>query len=177
MVMGYFAGLHYWWPKMTGRMYSDWWSRVAASIIIFGFFITFVPQFIMGYHGMPRRYPNYPAEFQWLNVMSTAGASILGAGYLIPAVYLPLSLFFGKKATANPWSATGLEWQSPSPPVVHNFDHFPVVVVCGPYEYALGVDQMGRGLPEPPGSQDDPANRDGTTGPSGPMTKETEVVG
>ena len=176
MVMGYFAGLHFWWPKMTGRMYSDWWSRVAAAIIIFGFFITFVPQFVMGYHGMPRRYPNYPAEFQWLNVMSTAGASILGMGYLMPAVYLPLSLFFGKKATANPWSATGLEWASPSPPTVHNFEAMPVVV-CGPYEYALGVDQMGRGLPEPPGSQDDPAHRGGTTGPSGPMHKETEVVG
>ena len=80
MVLGYFAALHYWWPKMTGRMYSDCWSRVAASIIIVGFFLTFMPQFILGYHGMPRRYPNYPAEFQILNVMSTAGASILGLG-------------------------------------------------------------------------------------------------
>ncbi|QJW93850.1 cytochrome c oxidase subunit I [Frigoriglobus tundricola] len=177
MVMGYFAALHFWWPKMTGRMYSDWWSRMAAAIIIFGFFITFIPQFVMGYHGMPRRYPNYPAEFQFLNVMSTAGASILGIGYLMPAVYLTLSLFFGKRATANPWSATGLEWQCPSPPVVHNFEHMPLVVVCGPYEYALGVDQLGRGLPEPPGSQDDPAHRDGVTGPAGPMHKETEVVG
>jgi len=177
MVMGYFAGLHFWWPKMTGRMYSDWWSRVAAVIIIFGFFITFIPQFIVGYHGMPRRYPNYPAEFQFLNVMSTAGASILGIGYLLPAVYLTLSLFFGKRAAANPWSATGLEWQCPSPPVVHNFEHLPLVVVCGPYEYALGVDQLGRGLPEPPGAQDDPAHRDGITGPAGPMHKETEVVG
>jgi cytochrome c oxidase subunit 1 len=172
MVMGYFAGLHYWWPKMTGRMYSDWWSRIAASIIIVGFFFTFIPQFYIGYHGMPRRYPNYPAEWQFLNVMSTAGASILGIGYLIPSVYLTLSLFFGKKAPANPWSATGLEWQSPSPPVVHNFDATPVVV-CGPYEYAIGVDQMGRGLPEPPGPGGDVT----PTGPEGPMHKETEVVG
>jgi cytochrome c oxidase subunit 1 len=179
MVMGYFAGLHFWWPKMTGRMYSDWWSRVAAAIIIVGFFFTFVPQFILGYHGMPRRYPNYPAEFQVYNVMSTAGASILGIGYLLPAFYLTLSLFFGEKASANPWSATGLEWVSPSPPPPFNFDeeHMPVVV-AGPYEYALGIDQLGRGLPESPGTVDDPSSRaGGHTGPAGPMQKETEVVG
>jgi len=178
MVMGYFAGLHFWWPKMTGRMYSDWWSRVAASIIIVGFFLTFIPQFILGYHGMPRRSPNYAPEFQIYNVMSTAGASILGLGYLLPACYLSLSLFFGDRATANPWSATGLEWVSASPPTVFNFEFTPVVV-CGPYEYAIGVDQLGRGLPEPPGpgSADDPASRDGPTGPAGPMKKETEVVG
>src|SRR5579883_687335 len=178
MVMGYFAGLHYWWPKMTGKMYSDWWSRIAASIIIVGFFFTFIPQFYLGYHGMPRRYPNYPHEWQIFNVMSTAGASILGIGYLMPAVYLTLSLFFGKPAGANPWSATGLEWASPSPPTVHNFETMPVTV-CGPYEYALGVDQMGRGLPEPPGpgGAEGPEGRVGRTGPSGPMHKETEVVG
>src|SRR5215218_5910310 len=175
MVMGYFAALHYWWPKMTGRMYSDWWSRVAASIIIVGFFFTFVPQFIMGYHGHPRRYPNYPEEFQFMNVMSTAGASILGIGYLIPAFYLTLSLFFGERAGANPWSATGLEWASPSPSTVHNFEAMPVVV-CGPYEYAIGVDQMGRGLPEPPGpgGAEGPEGKVGPTGPAGPMQKETQ---
>ena len=176
MVIAYMAAVHFWWPKMTGRMYSDWWSRVASVIMIVGFFLTFVPQFIMGYHGMPRRYPNYPQEFQILNVMSTAGSSVLGLGYLLPGIYLPLSLFFGKKVGANPWSATGLEWTTPSPPTVHNFEVTPIVV-CGPYEYAIGVDQMGRGLPEPPGAQDDPSHRDGSTGPSGPMKKETEVVG
>jgi cytochrome c oxidase subunit I len=161
---------------MTGRMYSDWWSRVTASIIIVGFFLTFVPQFVMGYHGLPRRYPNYPAEFQIYHVMSTAGSSILGLGYLLPCFYLTLSLFFGEKATANPWSATGLEWQTPSPPPVFNFDTTPVVV-CGPYEYAIGVDQMGRGLPEAPGASDNPASRHGQTAAPGPMHKETEVVG
>ena len=176
MVLGYFAGLHYWWPKMTGRMYSDWWSRVCAAIIIVGFFLTFVPQFIMGYHGHPRRYPNYPAQFQIYHVMSTAGASILGFGYLMPCVYLTLSLFFGKKASANPWSATGLEWQTPSPPPVFNFETTPVVV-CGPYEYAIGVDQMGRGLPEGPGADDDPSSFHGQTSGAGPMHKETQVVG
>lgn len=176
MVLGYFAGLHYWWPKMTGRMYSDWWSRVAASIIFVGFFLTFVPQFILGYNGMPRRYPNYPAEFQVYNVLSTAGASVLGIGYLIPAVYLTLSLFIGEKAPANPWSATGLEWATPSPPTMHNFESTPVVV-CGPYEYAIGVDQMGRGLPEPPGEGGGPYSDYGKSGPPGPMQKETHVVG
>src|SRR5439155_8723039 len=126
---------------------------------------------------MPRRYPNYPPEFQVYNVLSSAGASILGVGYLLPGIYLTLSLFFGDKATANPWSATGLEWQTPSPPSMHNFDDTPVVV-CGPYEYAIGVDQLGRGLPEPPGAIDDPRQRDrGHTGPAGPMSKPSEVVG
>jgi cytochrome c oxidase subunit 1 len=178
MVLGYFAALHFWWPKMTGRLYSDWWSRIAATIIIVGFFFTFIPQFVMGYHGHPRRYPNYPAEFQIYHVMSTAGASILGIGYLIPAIYLTLSLFNGQKAGANPWAATGLEWSTPSPPSVHNFDTTPVVV-CGPYEYAIGVDQMGRGLPEGPG-EGGPlgiASHEGHPSPPGPMIKETEVVG
>jgi cytochrome c oxidase subunit 1 len=176
MVLAYLAGLHYWWPKMTGRMYSDFWSKASATVIFVGFFFTFVPQFVLGYHGMPRRYPNYPGEFQVYNVLSTAGASILGFGYALPAVYLTLSLFFGPKATANPWSATGLEWQTPSPPSVHNFDT-PPVVVCGPYEYAIGVDQMGRGLPEPPGEGAGPLAVPPVPAPAGPMHKETHVVG
>ena len=176
MVLAYFAALHFWWPKMTGRMYSDRWSRVAAAITFVGFFLTFMPQFMLGYHGMPRRYPNYPQEFQVLNVMSTAGASILGQGYLLPCIYLTVSLFNGKKASANPWSATGLEWTLPSPPTVHNFDSTPIVV-CGPYEYAIGVDQMGRGLPAPPPSSGVAGDDMKKTGPNGPMHKETEVVG
>ena len=150
MVLAYMAAIHFWWPKMTGRMYSDFWSRASATIIFVGFFLTFVPQFVLGYHGMPRRYPNYPAEFQVYNILSTAGASILGLGYLLPGFYLTLSLFFGEKSPANPWSATGLEWQTPSPPHVFNFEFLPVVK-CGPYEYSLNVDQLGRTLPEPPG--------------------------
>lgn len=149
MVLAYMAAVHFWWPKMTGRMYSDFWSRLASVVIIIGFFFTFIPQFVAGYYGMPRRYPNYPAELQWLNVMSTAGSSVLGLGYLMPAIYLPLSFFTGRRAPANPWSATGLEWQTPSPPHVFNFETTPHVV-CGPYEYSLGVDQQGRTLPPPP---------------------------
>ena len=136
MVVGWLAGLHFWWPKMTGRMYSDFWSRLAAVVVIIGFFLTFIPQFVLGYHGMPRRYPNYAPEFQMLNIMSTAGASIQGIGYAMPVFYLIASLFNGRPAGANPWRATGLEWQTPSPPPHHNFDETPVVYFA-PYEYSL----------------------------------------
>ncbi len=134
MVMGYMAGLHYWWPKITGRLYSPWWSKLSALIIFVGFFLTFLPQFIAGYAGMPRRYHSYPAGFQVWNVMSSAGASILGVGYLLPLGYLLYSLVYGPKAGPNPWRATGLEWQTPSPPPKDNFEQTPIVV-RGPYEY------------------------------------------
>ncbi len=134
MVLGYMAGLHYWWPKMFGRLYSDWWSRFTAIIIFVGFFLTFIPQFVAGYNGMPRRYYMYAPEYQVWNVMSSAGASILGVGYVIPLIYLPWSLWRGKPAGRNPWGATGLEWQTPSPPPTDNFDSTPVVV-RPPYQY------------------------------------------
>ena len=121
MVMAYMGGLHYWWPKMTGRMYSQWWSRLAALIIFVGFFLTFLPQFVVGYNGMPRRYHRYAPEFQVWNVLSTAGASILAVGYVLPLCYLLYSLRYGKRAGSNPWQATGLEWQTPSPPPRDNF--------------------------------------------------------
>jgi cytochrome c oxidase subunit I len=126
-VMAYLGGLHYWWPKMTGRLYPEWWARLAAGVVFIGFNLTFFPQFILGYLGMPRRYHYYPPEFQVLNVMSSAGASILGIGYLIPMFYFAWSMRYGKIAPANPWPATGLEWQTPSPPPTHNFPGTPVV--------------------------------------------------
>ena len=89
--MAYLGGLHFWWPKITGRLYPEWWARVSAALIFIGFNLTFFPQFILGYLGMPRRYHAYPEEFQVLNVLSTAGASILGVGYLIPMFYLAWS--------------------------------------------------------------------------------------
>ncbi|MBX7072656.1 MAG: cytochrome c oxidase subunit I [Pirellulales bacterium] len=133
-VMAYMGGLHYWWPKMTGRMYAEGWARLSALIIFLGFNLTFFPQFILGYQGMPRRYHFYVPEFQVLNVMSSAGASILGIGYLIPLVYLLWSLRYGPVASANPWGATGLEWQTPSPPPTENFLETPVVT-ADPYDY------------------------------------------
>ncbi len=126
-VMGYLGGIHYWWPKISGRMYPEYWARLSALLIFVGFNLTFFPQFILGYLGMPRRYYHYPPEFQVLNVMSTAGASVLGVGYLIPMIYLIWSLKYGALAPANPWNATGLEWQTPSPPPTQNFEKTPVV--------------------------------------------------
>jgi cytochrome c oxidase subunit 1 len=137
MVMAYMGGLHYWWPKMTGKMYPEGWGRLSALIIFVGFFLTFIPQFVLGYLGMPRRYYAYPEEFQVLNVMSSAGASILAVGYVLPLIYMIWSLAYGAPAGPNPWGATGLEWQTPSPPPTENFAKTPVVTV-GPYEYSLG---------------------------------------
>src|ERR1051326_7480855 len=96
MVMAYMGALHFWWPKMSGRMYPEGWARLAALIIFVGFFITFLPQFVLGYLGMPRRYPHYPPEFQVLNVMSSAGASILAVGNVLPLFYLMVSLYVGR---------------------------------------------------------------------------------
>ena len=102
MVSAYMAGLHYWWPKITGRMYSEWWSRLSAIIICVGFFLTFAPQYVLGYQGMPRRYHTYAPEFQALNVLSTAGSSILGVGYVLPLFYLPYALRHGHRAGRIP---------------------------------------------------------------------------
>jgi cytochrome c oxidase subunit 1 len=136
MVMAYMGGLHFWWPKMTGKLYAENFSKVSAFVIFIGFILTFLPQFVLGYLGMPRRYHAYPPQWQVLNVMSSAGASILAVGYLLPFTYLLWSLGFGKPAGPNPWGATGLEWQTPSPPPTENFEVTPVVTQ-GPYEYSL----------------------------------------
>jgi cytochrome c oxidase subunit 1 len=126
-VMAYLGGIHFWWPKLTGKLYPETWGKASAVLIFLGFNLTFFPQFVLGYLGMPRRYFAYPPEFQVLNVMSTAGASILGVGYLLPFSYLLWSLRYGKDAGRNPWPATGLEWTTLSPPPTHNFDETPVV--------------------------------------------------
>ena len=127
VVMAYLGGLHFWWPKITGRMYPEGLGKLAALIGFIGFNLTFFPQFILGYVGMPRRYYQYPPEFQMLNVLSTAGATILGVGYLFPLVYLIWSLKYGEVASDNPWNAAGLEWKTTSPPPTFNFHEDPVV--------------------------------------------------
>jgi cytochrome c oxidase subunit I len=126
-IMAYLGGIHFWWPKMFGRMYNEVWGGISALIVFVGFNMTFFPQFVLGYLGMPRRYHVYPEEFQILHVLSTAGASILAVGFLIPIVYLIASLVNGKVAGDNPWDATGLEWKISSPPPTHNFHEIPVV--------------------------------------------------
>ena len=133
-VSAFFGGLHYWWPKITGRLYPEMWARMAALLTFVGFNLTFFPQFILGYLGMPRRYYAYPPEWQAWNVLSSAGASILAVAYILPLGYLGWSLLRGERAAPNPWRATGLEWQTSSPPPKHNFERTPVVT-AGPYLY------------------------------------------
>jgi cytochrome c oxidase subunit 1 len=128
MVMAYLGGLHFWWPKITGRMYPEGWAKLSAGIIFLGFNLTFFPQFILGYAGMPRRYHAYAPEYQVLNILSSAGASILAFGYLLPLIYFIWSLKHGKLAPQNPWGAKGLEWEvCASPPTTFNFDKTPIV--------------------------------------------------
>jgi len=141
-IMAYLGGLHYWWPKISGRLYPKFWSKLAALVIFIGFNLTFFPQFLLGYLGMPRRYHVYPEEWQVLHVLSSAGASILGAGYVIPVVYLIWSMRYGPRCEANPWGAAGLEWQTASPPPVHNFET-PPEVHGEPYRYRAGEVAVG----------------------------------
>jgi cytochrome c oxidase subunit 1 len=133
-IMGYLGGLHFWWPKISGRLYNEALAKISAGIIFIGFNLTFFPQFVLGYLGMPRRYHSYPPDFQVLNVLSSAGASILGVGYLIPMIYLMWSLRYGRAAGANPWGAVGLEWTTSSPPPTENFEKMPTVT-WDPYDY------------------------------------------
>ncbi|MCW5946305.1 MAG: cytochrome c oxidase subunit I [Fimbriimonadales bacterium] len=126
-IIAFLAGLHFWWPKMTGRMYPEGLGKLSALVTFIGFNLTFMPQFILGYMGMPRRYHSYPEEWQVLHVLSSAGASVLAAGFLLTIGYLIWSLWYGEKASANPWGAKGLEWQVPSPPPTENFEGKPIV--------------------------------------------------
>ena len=141
--MGFLGGVHFWWPKMTGRTYPETAGKVAAILVFVGFNLTFFPQFVVGYLGMPRRYHAYPAEFQVLNVMSSLGATVLGAGYLLIVIYLVASMFKARNASANPWGATGLEWSIPSPPTTFNFEVDPIVTENA-YDYvSRGKQQSG----------------------------------
>jgi cytochrome c oxidase subunit 1 len=126
-VMGYLGGMHFWWPKISGRMYPEGWGKLAALLVFAGFNLTFFPQFILGYMGMPRRYWQYPPEFQVLNVLSTAGSTILAVGYVLPMIYFLWSMRYGKIAPDNPWGAAGLEWKTTSPPPTFNFEEAPEV--------------------------------------------------
>ncbi len=149
-VIAYLGGIHYWWPKMTGRMYSEFWGKVSAMLVFVGFNLTFFPQFILGYQGMPRRYASYPEEMQVLNIFSTAGASVLGVGLLMPVVYLTQSLISGQRAGDNPWVLPGLEWRTSSPPPTFNFDEQPIVT-WEAYDFGeesgLDIEEARRRLP------------------------------
>ena len=133
-VLAFLAGLHYWWPKFIGKMYAEGPAQVGAWFVMIGFNVTFFPQFILGVMGMPRRYADYLPQFTTLNRVSTVGSWMLGVGFLIILVNMIRSLQNGKPAGDNPWGALTLEWQTPSPPPMENFNYDPVVTE-GPYEY------------------------------------------
>ena len=138
-VIAFLGGLHYWWPKIWGRMYSEKWARVSAVLIFFGFNLTFIPQFIMGSQGMPRRYWQYAGMqdtelFHFYHMLSTIGSWMIGLSFIIMLIYLVHSIKNGKVAGSNPWGALTLEWQTPSPTPAHNFLEEPKIT-HGPYAY------------------------------------------
>jgi cytochrome c oxidase subunit 1 len=135
------AALHYWFPKMTGRMYSERWGVVGATLVFAGFFMTFFPQFLLGNAGMPRRYFAYAPRYATLNVISTVGAWILGAAMLMTLGYLVVGLFAGERAGANPWDSRSYEWYATSPPPKHNFAREPAFVL-DPYDYSVPKERM-----------------------------------
>ncbi|NNE01494.1 MAG: cytochrome c oxidase subunit I, partial [Pirellulaceae bacterium] len=132
-LVAFLGGVFHWWPKMFGKMYSELFGRISCLIVFLGFNLTFLPQFVLGSRGMPRRYATYDPEFQWLHVMSTWGALLLGVGLLVALVTLLHSLFKGKPAPANPWGGATLEWHCTSPPPFYNFERAPSV--GDPYEF------------------------------------------
>jgi cytochrome c oxidase subunit 1 len=135
------AAIHYWFPKMTGRMYPEKWGIVGCTLVFAGFFMTFFPQFLLGNAGMPRRYFTYAPAFQALNVVSTVGAWILGVAMLMIAAYLFIALFNGERVGPNPWDSRSFEWYAPSPPPRGNFLREPSFSL-GPYDYSSPAEQM-----------------------------------
>ncbi len=143
-VIAAIGGLHYWWPKITGKLFNETLGRIAAGLIFVGFNVTFIPQFLTGIKGMPRRYFDYPPEFESLNVLSTYGSWIMAAGLFLVAGYLLYSLFKGKKASANPWGALTLEWTHTNPlPDPHNFERTPIVT-RGAYDFHLAKELFAK---------------------------------
>jgi cytochrome c oxidase subunit 1 len=139
-VMGFVGGLHYWWPKITGKMYEEKPAVAGWALVFIGFNVTFMSQFVLGSRGMPRRYYDYLPEFEGLHRMSTMGSWILGVGFVILLYNFVQSLMSGKKAPRNPWGSAALEWQTTTPPPLYNFVKSPVVT-RGPYEYHLATDE------------------------------------
>jgi cytochrome c oxidase subunit 1 len=135
VMTAFLAGLHYWWPKMTGRMYSERLGLWSAALVFVGFHVTFVPQFVAGVLGMPRRYATYAPALAGHNRVSTIGAFVLTAGLALALVGLLRSLRAGRRAPANPWGAASLEWTAPSPPPWDNFERTPAAP-RGPYDYS-----------------------------------------
>jgi cytochrome c oxidase subunit 1 len=129
----FLGGLFHWWPKMMGRMYNEWLGRLSAFLVFAGFNLTFFPQFVMGARGMPRRYARYDPEFTVFHQISTVGAYVLASGVVLAVVVLAYTMLRGKRISGNPFGGASLEWQTSSPPSVHNFDH--KVVMTDPYDF------------------------------------------
>ncbi len=139
-VIAFVGGLHYWWPKFTGKMYNERLAQIAFALVFLGFNVTFLSQFVLGSRGMPRRYYDYLPEFQQLHQVSTIGSWMLGAGFTVMLVMFIQSLQSGKKAPRNPWGSAALEWQTTTPIPFHNFLEQPVVT-RGPYDYHLATEE------------------------------------
>jgi cytochrome c oxidase subunit 1 len=135
-MMAFLAGLHYWWPKMFGKMYPEKWGKVSWAFVFVGFNMAFLSQFVLGERGMPRRYYDYLPKYAHLNLVSSIGAWMIGTGMLIMFIYLIQSLLKGEKAVDNPWHSKSLEWETATPPITHNFEKIPVIT-HPPYEYGV----------------------------------------
>jgi cytochrome c oxidase subunit 1 len=131
----FFGALHYWFPKMWGRMYNKTVANLAFILLFIGFNVTYFPMFVLGLEGMPRRYYDYLPEFHNLNMVSTFGSWILITGLVVMVINLLSGGLKGRKAEANPWNGITLEWQTASPPPLHNFDKMPELPEGGPYNY------------------------------------------
>jgi cytochrome c oxidase subunit I len=167
MFVALLGGLHYWWPKITGRMYAEGPGRIAAALVFLGFNVAFFPQFILGSQGMPRRYYDYLPQYEALHFVSSLGSYVLAVGLFLIAFYLLHSLFRGARAPANPWGAATLEWtNADSPPDPHNFVRMPVVT-RGPYDFHLARDVFGGDGAEGDGA---PAGAPGTSIPAQEVT-------
>lgn len=162
-VIALLGGLHYWWPKMTGRMYNEFWGKITCGIIFVSFNMTFLPQFIMGSQGMPRRYFNYVDQFQGLHQFSTIGSYILGLGFVTMAVYLAWSLFKGPRAASNPWKSRSLEWMASSPPAHHNFEYTPAIL-HGPYDHHKPMREFRMGIAREDESHEEQVSAEKTPG-------------
>ncbi|MFG0306485.1 MAG: cbb3-type cytochrome c oxidase subunit I [Phycisphaerales bacterium JB040] len=151
-VIAMVGGIHHYWPKMFGRMYNETWGIIGCVIVFVGFNVTFFTQFFLGTQGMPRRYANYVDEFQLLHQISTYGSWLLLLGFLIHLFNFVHSLLVGPKAPPNPWGGLTLEWETESPPILHNFHHEPLVT-HGPYDFESVVpphcDEKDYPLPDP----------------------------
>ena len=155
-VIAFIGGLHHWWPKMFGKLYSEFWGRLGAAIIFVGFNMTFMSQFILGAKGMPRRYATYDQvsdalrpTFELWHGVSTIGSMVLGIGLIIAGVNLFYAMIWGKVSPANPWGGLSLEWVAATPPGPHNFDYIPTVD-ADPYWFDEIDHSMGSGEPEEP---------------------------